>query len=294
MNRMDVFRLTRLVAPLILALGAGTWTMARQRTTFSTNTEAVRVDVLLTRNGRPVLGLGPQDFEVLDNGVRQELDIVSFEQLPLNLVIALDVSDSVAPRFDHLRTGTARLAAQLLPLDRVGLLLFGDSVSLGSPLTRDVDSVRRTVEGIRPAGQTALVDATYAGIVLGEGGVERTLLIVFTDGVDSSSFLTREAVLEIAKRTDVVVYAVTFGATRERGFLRALVRQTAGELIELESAEDVSQTFVGVLQEFRQRYVLSYSPRGVESDGWHEIEVRVKRRGVSVKARPGYLRSAPR
>lgn len=294
MNGMDVCRLVRLVVPLILALGAGTGTAARQRATFSTSTEAVRVDVLVTRDGRAVLGLGPQDFEVSDNGVRQELDIVDFEQLPLNVVIALDVSGSVAFRFDHLRTGTTLLLAQLTPLDRVGLLLFGDSVLLGSPLTRDVGAVRRALEGIEPAGQTVLVDATYAGITLGEGGEERTLLIVFTDGVDSSSFLTREAVLEIAKRTDVVAYAVTVGATGERGFLRALVRQTAGDLIEVKSAADVSRTFVRILQEFRQRYVLSYSLRGVESDGWHEIQVRVKRRGVSVKARPGYLRSALR
>lgn len=291
MNRIGVCRFMRLVVPLMFALAASTWTAAQQHATFSTNIEAVRVDVLVTRNGRPLLGLGPQDFEVLDNRVRQELDIVSFEQLPLNVVIALDVSDSVAPRFDHLRTASQLLLAQLMPLDRTGLLLFSDSVLLGSPLTRDVDRVRRTLQGIGPAGQTALVDATYAGIVLGEGDAERTLLIVFTDGMDSASFLTREAVLEIAKRTDVVAYAVAVGATRERGFLRALVRQTAGELIELESAEDLSRTFVGILHEFRQRYLLSYSPRGVERGGWHEIEVRVKRRGVSVKARPGYLRS---
>ena len=105
MNERDVCRLRRLIVPVILALGRDTRTTARQRRTFSTNTEAVRVDVLVTRNGRAVLELGPQDFEVLDNGVRQELDIVSFEQLPLNVVIALDVSDSVAPHFDHLPNG---------------------------------------------------------------------------------------------------------------------------------------------------------------------------------------------
>ena len=76
---------------------------AARQTTFTSRIDAVRVDVLVTENGRPVQGLTPDDFEVLDNGVRQRVDLASFEQIPLNVVLALDMSASLQGlRLGHL------------------------------------------------------------------------------------------------------------------------------------------------------------------------------------------------
>jgi hypothetical protein len=99
--------------------------------------------------------------------------------------------------------------------------------------------------------------------------------------------LTPRAVLDIAKRSDVVAYAVSTGRAKPE-FLRDLTSFTGGRLFEVEKTANLSAIFLNVLQEFRQRYLLSYTPRGVAKDGWHRLDVRVKRR-ASVKARPGYL-----
>jgi VWFA-related protein len=263
---------------------------AAQNPTFSSKVEAVRVDVLVTKDGKPVRGLGPGDFEVFDNGIRQEVDLVSFEQLPLNVVLTLDMSDSVVgERLAQLRAAGRGLLDGLKVGDRAALITFNHMVSLRAGLSGDWGRVRRAIESAQSSGNTSVVDASFTGMMLGESDVGRALVIVFSDGVDTSSWLAPEAVLEIAKRSDVVVYAVSAGQGLKIEFLRKLSEQTGGRLFEIESTKNLGAVFLEVLDEFRQRYVVSYSPSGVSADGWHRLTVRVKGRDAAVKARPGYL-----
>lgn len=259
-----------------------------QAPTFSTRIEAVRVDALVTDHGKPVLGLTAADFEVVDNGVPQTVDLVSYDQIPLNVVLALDMSESVAgDRLDHLRTGGAALLAALKKEDQAALITFSHIVTLAARLSTDVAGVKRALDAAVGIGSTALTDGAYAGLVVGESDVGRALLIVFSDGLDTVSWLTPEMVFETAKRSDVVVYGVSVGKGKP-DFLRELTSLTGGRLFEVDKTANLSAIFLEALQEFRQRYLLSYTPRGVAKDGWHRLEVRVKRRGT-VKARPGYL-----
>jgi VWFA-related protein len=125
--------------------------------------------------------------------------------------------------------------------------------------------------------------------MLAEADVGRGLVIVFSDGVDTSSWLEPKAVLDAAKRSDAVLYAVSSGQSPREDFLRELTEQTGGRLFRIESTKGLSAVFLEVLDEFRQRYLLSYSPAGVSHEGWHELKVRVKGRSATVRARPGYL-----
>lgn len=259
------------------------------RQTFTSRVDAVRVDVLVTENGRPVEGLAPSDFEVFDNGVRQRVDLASFEQIPLNVVLALDNSASLQGlRLGHLQTAGMKVLEGLKPGDRAALVSFSHVVSPSQGLTEDLDRVRAALEQVRGEGLTSLIDATHAGMLLGESDAGRSLLIVFSDGVDTASWLTADAVVETARRGDVVVYAVEVGEQRV-SFLRDLSEVTGGRLFSIESTRDLAATFARILEEFRMRYLVSYSPQGVAPGGWHRLEVRVKQRGLTVKARPGYF-----
>jgi hypothetical protein len=111
--------------------------------------------------------------------------------------------------------------------------------------------------------------------------------VVFSDGLDVSSWLAPERVLDAAKRLDAVVYGVSIHGTRPR-FLEDLTDHTGGRLLDVES-RNLASTFLNVLNEFRDRYVLSYSPLGVKPGGWHRLDVRVKGRRANVRSRPGYL-----
>ena len=257
---------------------------------FSSTVEAVRVDVLVTDNGRAILGLGPSDFELLDNGVPQQVELVSFDQIPLNVILALDMSDSVAgERLDQLRGAGAGLLAALKGEDQAALVTFSHAVQLGAKLTSNVADVRDALGAAQGTGMTALVDGTYAGIMVGESDAGRGLLIVFSDGVDTASWLRADAVLDTAKRADVVVYGVSVVSRLKPEFLREMTSVTGGRLFEIEKTANIAATFLGILDEFRHRYLVSYTPTGVAKDGWHKLDVRVKSRRATIKARPGYL-----
>jgi VWFA-related protein len=261
-----------------------------QNAVFSSRVEAVRVDALVTEDGRPVRELRAADFEIFDNGVRQRVDLVSFEQLPLNVVFTFDMSDSVlGERLANLRAAGAAVLDGLKKGDQAALLTFNSVVEMGAGLTGDTNRVREALERAEPRGETSLIDASFAGMLLGESDVGRSLVIVFSDGLDTSSWLTPRAVLDVAKRSDVVVYAASAGLGSKAEYLRDLTEQTGGCLYEIESTKSLSAVFLQVLEEFRQRYVVSYSPSGVSREGWHQLVVRVKGRSATVRARPGYL-----
>ncbi len=257
---------------------------------FSSRIEAVRVDVLVTDGSKPVVGLGREDFEILDNGVPQAVDLVSFDEVPLNVILALDMSDSVAgERLDRLRDGGSKVLAALKSGDQAALVTFSHAVQLGARLTSDVASVQSALAETGGSGQTALIDGSYAGIMVGESDAGRALLIVFSDGVDTSSWLRADAVLDTARRADVVVYGVSVVSRLKPEFLREITSLTGGRLFEIEKATNLAATFLSILEEFRHRYLVSYTPKGVSRDGWHKLDVRVKNRRTTIKARPGYL-----
>ncbi len=260
---------------------------------FSSGVEAVRVDVLVSEGGRPVRGLTAADFEVRDNGVLQEVTLVGFERALLNVVLVVDLSASVAgERLEHLQHAGRGLLARLRPEDRAAILGFSHVLVRGSPLTRDRTRLLWLLNEARPAGDTALVDATYAGMMLGESEEGRALVMVFSDGLDVASWLPAPRVLEVARRSEVVVYGISMKGSRPT-FLEQMSAQTGGRLLDVDSRR-LSDTFLAVLDEFRERCLLSYSPRAVPGGGWHALDVRVKGRQATVRARPGYLAGNPR
>ena len=277
------------------ALAALMWfilaaTAVARSQSFSSTVEAVRVDVLVTDKGKPVQGLRAADFEVLDNGVPQQVDLVSSEQVPLNLVFVFDMSSSVVgERLEHLREGARTVLGELTREDQAALVTFGEAVVRGAALTTNLEQVRTALRQDGGRGDTALIDAVYTGMMVGESDVGRALLIVFSDGLDTASFLSADVILDTARRTDVVVYAVVAGGSRRLSFLKDLGSLTGGTLYDAGSTQNLGATFVRILNEFRQRYLVSYTPRGVQGEGWHRLEVRVRNRRAEVTARPGYF-----
>jgi VWFA-related protein len=270
-------------------LCAATALVRTQAPTFSSNITAVRVDVLVTDNGRPVLGLGPADFHVLDNGVDQQVNLVRRDQIPLNVILALDMSASMAgPRLTQLQAAGRDVLVALTRDDRGALVTFNQAVRLEAALTPRLDHVLAALERTRGAGNTALIDGAYTALTVGESDAGRALIIVFSDGVDTASWLTPDVVLDAAKRSDAVVYAVSARSRLKPDFLRVLTAQTGGQLFEVDTTADLASLFTRILDEFRQRYLVSYTPTGVARDGWHRLEVRVDRKAM-VHARPGYL-----
>jgi Ca-activated chloride channel homolog len=262
-----------------------------EQATFRSSVETVRVDVLVTRDGRPTLGLTATDFEIRDNGVLQTIDQAVFEEISLNVVLTLDGSGSVKGERARLLIEASRdLIDQLKPDDQAALVAFGGDVLMRSGLTHEMRLVRTALDEALPIGETALIDATSAALLTGESQPGRALVVVFSDGVEVSSYLPTESVIDLAKRSDGVVYSVSPKNVRRPPFLRDLADASGGDLLEIQSNSEIDQAFRRILDEFRHRYLLSYRPNGVDRNGWHRLQVRVRKPGVTVKARPGYTR----
>jgi Ca-activated chloride channel family protein len=261
---------------------------ARQK--FTTRVDSVRLDALVTDDGRPVLGLTASEFEVRDNGVLQDVTILGAGAFPIDIVLALDMSSSLpADRLAALRTASDALLDAVAAEDRVALLTFNHAITRHQGLTSDTARVRAALPGMRPSGATALTDAMYAGVGSLESTDRRTLLLVFSDGIDTASWLTPAAVVQVARRSGTVVYVVSAAApARTPGVIGEVTDATGGATLHVDS-RGLATAFVRILDEFRQRYILSYTHRGTPAPGWHELDVRVKRRGALVRSRQGYF-----
>jgi VWFA-related protein len=280
---------------------------------FTSRAVGVRVDVLVADGKKPVSGLTAADFELRDAGVVQDVRQLDIEQLPLNLVMAFDVSQSVnGPRLVALRDAARAVVASLREPDKVALLSFATRVRLLAPLTPSRVQIGVALDELAPAGATSLRDAVFAAIALRQQDQGRSLVLVFSDGQDTSSWLTAPRVLEAARRTDAVVYAIgirqqtsvtgyAFGGrfptpttrvetVEEMGsFLRSVTEETGGRALFASTNADLRETFARTMDEFRNRYVLSYTPAGVSSSGWHPLEVKLKSKKGKVTARRGYF-----
>ena len=288
---------------------------AEQR--FKTSAEAVRVDVLVKVGNRPLGGLTAADFDLRDRGVPQHIYSVSFEDVPLSVMIALDASDSLKGQAIHdLRDAASAAAGLLRPDDRAALLTFTHRLSLHTPWTNDHAQIGAALVNVEPSGATSLHDVAYTALTLKDDQPGRALVLLFSDGHDTASWLPGVSVIEAAHRSEAVVYAVglTSPYVRAPGYrldfrsgpqpapenmaprvlaeplLPALADQTGGKFLTTDRSDKLRETFVQIVNEFRTRYLLTYTPRGVDVGGWHPIDVRLKGRRGTITARRGYLK----
>jgi VWFA-related protein len=285
-----------------------------EKPTFKTRAAGVRIDVLVTDDERPVANLTAKDFELTDRDVAQQVDVSRLHDLPVDVIIVLDNSTSLGDDgLNNLIHATDTLIGRLNPSDRAALVTFSQVVVLRSALTNDTAKVREMVRGLKVQGSTSVIDAAFAAAMLQTEADRSALMLVFSDGVDTASWLAAERVLAAIRRAAVVPYAVVVGGevtltgeppiplgsrapartvepfdAAER-FLRDLVVTGGGVFVHAEDTRGLERRFAEALDSFRQRYVLTYAPRGVEGSGWHPVTIKVKGHRYRVRARPGYI-----
>ena len=251
-------------------------------------------------------GLTAADFELRDSKVLQQIEAVSIEDVPVTLFLALDTSSSVKGQMlDQLKLAARAAVGALRDDDSAALLTFSQRIDRPANVTRDRGVVTAAIDRMKAEGATALRDAIFAATALREQAPGRVVLLVFTDGLDTVSWLDTASVIDAALRSDMVIYGVTTQPPSDESqrslyrdepelfpgpFLADVTERTGGELLQVKRGTDLATTFAQIVADFKSRYLLTYSPKNVAAAGWHPIEVKLKNRRGEITARRGYWR----
>jgi len=286
--------------------------------TFRARTDAVTVAVSVKDGRQPVPGLGAADFELLDNGVPQAIDVVSLDRIAIDVTLVLTGYDDRASA-EHLQglVKASEVQKLLTPADRLRIVDVGDRVR--GRLVGPGFAVPTGHEKTEQIPGIAVIDGLFYALAWPVEPDRRHLVVAFTDGWDSWSTLEAARLKDIATHSDAVFHTVfwrtpndiqrmTRGDTPdqyaelagkpkepdwvvrewERGYraVIAAVDRTGGTY---RSASASTDAFKSILDDFRTSYLLQYTPRGTDAKGWHELKVRVTRRGsYAIRARQGY------
>ncbi|GBC77384.1 hypothetical protein HRbin08_00861 [bacterium HR08] len=258
------------------------------------------------KDGRLVTDLTVEDFEVREDGVPQRILSFSKEnELPLSVALVMDASNSVRPKLKFEKEATiAFLDGIVRPRkDRALLVTFGSVIELHQDFTDDVEDLKAAIRAVKAGGATPLYDALYRVIeekmTMAPG---RRVLILISDGEDTASERTLEDVIELAQRTEVVVYAigtvhaggfgVTMGMTDAPGMkeLRRLAEETGGRAFFPSKILDLERNFSDISAELRSQYYLFYVSSNQNRDGrFRKIEVRIlNRKDLRARTKRGY------
>ncbi|MCY4507903.1 MAG: VWA domain-containing protein [Acidobacteria bacterium] len=267
---------------------------------FSAGTTAVLVPVAVRdRRGRAVEGLTEGDFALFEDGVRQELSFFETADMPLDLVLAVDFSASMANSIEALRFATRRFVDSLAGTARLSLLAFNDRLFVPARQEHDRDVLLAAVDTLpTPFGGTALLDAIVQGLELHGEDFAHKAIVLFSDGDDRDSLTTLETVEQRIRAGQATVYVVTLGRGRAiegvRTMLGRLTRVSGGRSFPIERIDDLDDALTYIRSDLRDQYFLGYRPADAAFDGaWRRIEVRTGDRRHVVRAREGYV-AAPR
>ena len=246
--------------------------------------------------GRLVRDLGADDFEIYDEGTRQEVrKFELMDALPLTVGFVLDTSGSMADSLSEAqRAAIGFLRRVIRPGDRTFAVAFSDVPTLLMPPTDDVDFVADALSGLRANGWTVLHDAVITALSYFREIEGQQALVLLSDGDDTASSFSFDEALEYARRSEAAIYTIgldipstAFGV---RNKLSRLAEETGGRVFFIKRAEELDGVYGEIEEELRSRYLLAFTPQPPPEpgSGFHEIEVKAKRRGVRTRTVRGY------
>ena len=260
----------------------------------SVDVDVVQVTAVVTDGqGRFVRGLTREDFKVFDNGQPQPITHFAAENIPLELVAAIDVSSSMRAAIGRVKDAVKRFLAGLAPADQVTVIAFNESIFTPARRTTDPAARVRAVDRMDAWGGTALYDAIIAAIeILGRQSGRRAV-VLFSDGDDQSSHATLDAAIRATEGSDATIYPIGQGRAVDTPALQALLKQVSsvsgGRAFFSDDLSRLDAVFADILEDLRHQYLLSYpAPDPTRNDEWRRITVEVAGGQYSVRARQGY------
>jgi VWFA-related protein len=260
---------------------------------FSVQSQLIQIFLTVQEGSRRVTGLDVSKFSVTEDGQARDIDHMDSEQVPLQVALLLDTSQSMTESLKETQEAAALFVHSLKPGDRVTLIPFNSSIRTVPQLTDDFEPILTAIRNTRAANKTKLYDAALYALKLLSDKEGRKAIALFSDGEDTASTATLPVVINSASRYGYPIYAVCRGretATQSyRRMLRQLADTNGGKAYFAEDPTHLGSAFLEVSAELRAAYVLYYYTLLTPDDRWHELIVNVANAGYRVYCRRGFF-----
>ncbi|MBN2369847.1 MAG: VWA domain-containing protein [Vicinamibacteria bacterium] len=301
----------RLLLFALLLAGAARFSMPQEATArrlprFEAGIDVTQLNVSVTQGRQFITGLSRDDFAVFEDGVRQQISLFIPENLPLSLVLMLDTSTSMTEKLATARDAAKRFVNTLREEDLAEVVQFNDRITTLQEYTSDHAALTGAIDRTEAGGPTALHNALYVALKdlarqKKSGELRRWAIVLLSDGDDTASLVSDEQVIELARQTEIHIYAVSLGSSRPgKSFTQAayllstLANDTGGRVYFPNSLSELERVYERIAEELRTQFSLGYVSNNARRDGkWRRIVVRLPARDdVEVRHKIGYYASA--
>ena len=277
----------------------------RQSQVFRAAVDIVSLNVtVVDGDTHYVTDLDQQDFTVFEDGVKQDLTFFNRRQQQIAMSMLLDSSASMEDKLQTLQVAAVNFVKRMKAADLAQIIDFDSSVQIRQGFTSNQGELESAILQTASGGSTSLHNAIYISLkelrkvrVQSEEDVRRQALIVFSDGEDTSSLVSFDEVLDLAKRSETAIYTIALrgGDTQTRGFreaefvMRQLAQETGGRAFFPSKIEDLNGVYNSVADELASQYTLAYTSRNTKRDGaWRRLVVQVAKPNATPRTKKGY------
>ena len=276
---------------------------------FRAGVDIVSLNVTVTDPAQKyVLDLAQDDFQVFEDGVKQDVMLFNRTNLPIALSLLVDTSASMEQRLPIAQEAAIGFAHRLRALDLAEIIDFDSRVMVLQSFTNKAADLESAIRRTSAGGSTSMYNAIYIAlkdlkkaVATSTDDIRRQAIVVLSDGEDTSSLLPFEEVLDLAKRSETAIYAIGLRATESstsasKGFkeaefvLRQLAQETGGRAFFPTQVTDLNGIYTQISDELSSQYTVGYTSKSNKRDGaWRRVVVRVNRTGVSARTKQGYF-----
>ncbi len=265
---------------------------------------SLNVTVTDTRN-RFITDLLEDDFSLFEDGIAQEVSVFSQEDLPIRMVLLLDTSASMDEKMGFAQEAAVNFVGEMKDDDLTEIVEFGSKPHVLQPFTADIEKLNRAIRMTQAGGTTQLYNALYISLKSlsrRRQDIRRQAIVVLSDGEDTSSLVTFERVMELAKETDVTIYTISLrqqSGRRTRAFseaefvLKKLAEETGGQWFFPGQLAELDSVYARIATELKSQYNIGYVSNNPKRDGsWRRVVVQTNYPDLLVRTKLGYY--APR